>query len=933
MTNAYERSKLWRRTLGPDSPYALEHPEAAMLLRGEFIRMRDKAELLTSRISADMPDYPLHDITHLDALWQIADEIVDESFELNPIEAFILGGSILLHDAGMTLAAYPGGLSDLKKTAEWRDAIAVEWYTRFGAYPDRVDSVSDPDIVRAATKDTLRRLHSAKAKDLATQKWLDANGTAEYLIQDTKLRNSYGEAIGEIAQSHGADISALEGMRVPVNAVVGFPVEWDANKIKIACLLRCADAAHLDERRVPHFLHTIAQPADPNSRLHWAFQDGLAPPKRDGDALRYTRGSAVPLEREAAWWKCFECICDVDKELKSCSQFLADHGLEKFAARRVLGAESSTAMCAFIPTAGWDPVSAKVSASDVLRIIHNLGGKQLYGDDPWVPLREMIQNATDAVRVRAQLEEDWYGRSRSEGRVTISLSGCADGITMEIADNGVGMSKSVLTGALIDFGKSLWFSDEVRVEFPGLTGSRFRSTGKFGIGFFSIFTIAETVRVISRRFERGPETTKVLEFPKDAFSRPRLRDATLQERDLAVTTRVIVKLSEAALARIFLRSADIKFLSVKLDHLASKVRAQIKSISLMTDCGIVLQSGESEATAIVDRNEWLTASNKEILSIVFDSAYLQQMMRLWFGWGSGIDVRALEDRMRPIYDLGGRIAGRAAALPCIYSSKDTLLTYSGGFSSGYCADDLGDFALGVIQADRPNVSRSSAAVDVKKIRLGEWATEQAKLWSGASKPSIEVYLAANLYKCGGDLCTLKTVRWGEHYLTGAEVRAKVATLDRVLVYRDLLPPVFRQIGAKGERELEYFAPQFLMPLFAPAPEIVFLPTANLQDLASRRTFTLGRWSDRDVFDEHFTKVLGNSDELGEIEGSTESDEDRLIRHELEEWPVLISTITKIASYLGIPDGYCVHLEEDVVLGTIKECEVPGSVIVFERRAI
>ncbi|WHP48962.1 hypothetical protein [Vibrio parahaemolyticus] len=86
------------------------------------------------------------------------------------------------------------------------------------------------------------------------------------------------------------------------------------------------------------------------------------------------------------------------------------------------------------------------------KLVKNLGGEQLYGDDVIVPLRELIQNASDAVRARRCLEgedDDW-------GKVTVRTGEDTKGCYIEVEDNGVGMSVNVLTGAFLDFGTSFW---------------------------------------------------------------------------------------------------------------------------------------------------------------------------------------------------------------------------------------------------------------------------------------------------------------------------------------------------------------------------------------------------------------------------------------------------------------------------------------------
>jgi len=73
-----------------------------------------------------------------------------------------------------------------------------------------------------------------------------------------------------------------------------------------------------------------------------------------------------------------------------------------------------------------------------------LGGAQLYGRRPWVALRELIQNAADAIRVRRCLAGDgaW-------GRIRVSLRKETYGTWLDVLDNGIGMRTAVPTGKLL----------------------------------------------------------------------------------------------------------------------------------------------------------------------------------------------------------------------------------------------------------------------------------------------------------------------------------------------------------------------------------------------------------------------------------------------------------------------------------------------------
>jgi HSP90 family molecular chaperone len=163
--------------------------------------------------------------------------------------------------------------------------------------------------------------------------------------------------------------------------------------------------------------------------------------------------------------------------------------------------------------------------SDVASLVRRLGGAELYGADKTAAFRELLVNACDAVKARQALAE--YRGKVFDGRVIVTLAkdGC-----LEVTDNGIGMSPEVLTGPLLDFGRSSWLSNEVIQGNPGLAASQFTPTGRFGIGFLSVFMLGERIKVISRSTNAGPEDTWVLELRRELTQRPVLRRAHTEEQ-------------------------------------------------------------------------------------------------------------------------------------------------------------------------------------------------------------------------------------------------------------------------------------------------------------------------------------------------------------------------------------------------------------------
>lgn len=418
----------------------------------QYLSVRERAAQLVSRISADLPMLTIHDISHLDALWDICSAVAEGAVNVNPPEAFVLGASILLHDSAMSLAAYPGGLLELKGTIAWRDAIARLAQASEEAGEETFDTGAPPDrVVHRILPDVLRRLHAERAEQLAEQDWTNPDGTKAQLIEDSELRRFYGPTIGRIAHSHWWSIQKLEQ---ELSGDQGALANRTANKIdrvKLACLLRISDALHLDSRRAPRFLRTILSPSGMSAQ-HWSFQERLARPHIELDAVVFTTGQPFGREDAESWWLAYDTLNAVDRELRDVDQLLQGRGREVLKARRVKGAGSPEILARSVETRGWRPVDARLHVTDVPRIVENLGGSKLYGDDPRVALRELIQNAADAVQARRRYEnrpDDW-------GLIKIGLRSEGDSKWLFVEDNGIGMSEQVLTGPLLDFGTSFW---------------------------------------------------------------------------------------------------------------------------------------------------------------------------------------------------------------------------------------------------------------------------------------------------------------------------------------------------------------------------------------------------------------------------------------------------------------------------------------------
>ena len=172
----YTDTNLWKRAFIE----VAEHKGQAETLMNSYQSIRSKAAALAGEIAKDLPEYTVHDISHIDALWEAADMILPKDFVTNPAEAYVLGVSFLIHDLGMGLAAY-SSKDEIRNYDIWKDVAASEYKKKYkiDIHEDSWSNL-DEDIVRKSNEVTLRKLHAERAKELPCMKW-EFDGQETYL--------------------------------------------------------------------------------------------------------------------------------------------------------------------------------------------------------------------------------------------------------------------------------------------------------------------------------------------------------------------------------------------------------------------------------------------------------------------------------------------------------------------------------------------------------------------------------------------------------------------------------------------------------------------------------------------------------------------------------------------------------------------------------
>lgn len=709
----FETTDLWLRSLGNEELYS--NPNDIERLRTELRMFRSRVSVLVERISTEFPELTVHDVTHLDALWETASLLVGKTYPLNPLEGFILGGAILLHDAALCFEAYEGGLAGIRETIEWKDS-----YASVSGRENEKDS-----LMHIADFQTIRLLHAAQAAQLCSRSWKNNDVTDHFLISDEHLRTHLGELIGLIAASHHWSIEEVQS-RLPkfVNSPSELPSDWRVCPLKIACILRCADAMHIDGRRAPDFLHALLKRSD-ISLNHWKAQNWLGRPSidpLDSKKLLITSTRAFAESDFEAWWVAYDAARLIDREIRASNSLLNEMGLPEvpsFVCKGVSGVDSPRLMSAYVRVSGWQPCNAELHVGNVEGLVRELGGEQLYGntDQLWIALRELIQNARDAIAARQVLDSSYLGA------VKIRLKSGERNV-VEVEDDGLGMSERVLTSVLLDFGSSFWSTELVRSEFPGLRASGYKPVGRFGIGFYSAFMVAESISVVSRRWDCGLDDCRELKFKNQLSLRPLM--CTGKVPGFTSSTRVTLHLKEGVIPDDF--QFKVKIPRIGASEFFVPFRAMLQRLVAGLDVAVYLEEVDGtpqllhKGTPADDVDDWL----REISFNEFSNLELSEEM-----------FTKHIQRMRPILVESRQIG--LAALSLLRSGRDFLSLFTVGGLAANPKSSGHDSFVGYIDSPPLTAKRNQVALEDHPNRreISDWATEQMELIRAEGLDPIE----------------------------------------------------------------------------------------------------------------------------------------------------------------------------------------------------
>lgn len=503
--------------------------------------LRDVNPMLQWNTLEFFPDFTDHGARHVEAVLHTCVWLMTEESRklLTPQDAAALVGACVLHDLAMHLnkagIAKMLAADSAYKPVEWfrKRTHELSWHDQWLEFcgearrfndQDNTRIFGDPEPVRPPDMDVatieqanwserqfllvgefVRRHHARMAHEFALYEFpagtdIDVPGA----LGDPKLAN----LVGLIARSHGMPL------RDCVDYLADSP-EYAKNKCDpryvhapyLMCLLRVADYLQVDPDRAPAGVAQLQNKIrSPISDREWKKHAAVEQIRSTGDDAEAITIDCLPQDCET-FLNLRRLLAGLQAELDASWALLGevyskqgDLQLLGLTLRRVRSNLDRDDDVLSLVGDRFVPTHARFKSSDA-KLLNLLVGP-LYDDNPFVGLRELLQNAVDAHRELADLVKsgDIPPDAVSLGKgisVTWELEG--DEPTLTITDHGVGMTPDTVRNYFLNAGASFRMSDDWRRKHEDEGGnSRVLRSGRFGVGALAAFLLGDTIEVTTR---------------------------------------------------------------------------------------------------------------------------------------------------------------------------------------------------------------------------------------------------------------------------------------------------------------------------------------------------------------------------------------------------------------------------------------------------
>lgn len=328
---------------------------------------------------------------------------------------------------------------------------------------------------------------------------------------------------------HEDDIEDFKKYRV--NNVYGNDKNEKVNLNYIAIILRTADLLHITKDRTPSITRKVINVSNPISVIEWEKQMAVRAvqpkPKRDDEENVNNKLEKDTIEITAyfdgaetaeAYFGLSSYLQYTRKELQKCSD-IVDKAQKKEGAigYKFPWKEIDESR---ITVKGFETKKLQFTIAQE-NILQLLVGHTLYNDSS-VVVRELVQNAIDAVKLQKQYENK-KGCPLTIGKIEV----CWNKDTRELTfwDNGTGMTIFDVENYLLKVGASKYRDETIKKQFPD-----FYSISHFGIGILTCFMIANDIDIITTSEEQSDANSINLRKVNGSYLLRRIEKNKVDER-------------------------------------------------------------------------------------------------------------------------------------------------------------------------------------------------------------------------------------------------------------------------------------------------------------------------------------------------------------------------------------------------------------------
>jgi len=462
---------------------------------------------LIGRVEGIFSTYTKHDISHIDTMLKMLDWLIPPQTKqvMTSVDWLLLVLAIYLHDLGMVVTS-----QEYQERMENQEYVA--FLERLEKDPDAKDYLARARTMEPEERDRffyqefVRFHHAARIREWVTGNHSRFWGDRVKHFSDeigkimTNLPSRFRENLGIVCESHHKD--NLENTKIyPLAQRYGNDPDEIANVQYSALILRSVDLIHVTKDRTPSIMYRAINFSDLKSIDEWDKQMGtfsVHMRSREFD-IQDIDSHVIEVDAdftdERPFFALTEYLAYADTQIRQTKQW-AD-----------ISQQNPDAKHFYFP---WRTIKGDIRVEGNLphqmrfeldrgRLLNLLVGHTIY-NEPTVAVRELLQNAIDALRFQFYLDRKQAhpiaDSPPTMGKVLVRWS--PENRELVVQDNGIGMDLNIIENHLLRVGSSFYDSPQFQTE-----NADFTPISRFGIGILTCFMISDNIEIVTFRSGSG----------------------------------------------------------------------------------------------------------------------------------------------------------------------------------------------------------------------------------------------------------------------------------------------------------------------------------------------------------------------------------------------------------------------------------------------